>query len=47
MSTVEREAVPRQGKFRQGFYDLEIFERTGDPVIGDVLAAVESYSLIF
>ena len=28
VSTVEREAVPRQGKFRQGFYDLEIFERT-------------------
>ncbi len=28
VSTVEREAVPRQGKFRQGFYDVEIFERT-------------------
>lgn len=25
---VEREAVPMKGKFRQGFYDLEIFERT-------------------
>lgn len=28
VSTVEREAVPRRGKFRQGFYDLEVFERT-------------------
>ncbi|MBK6854094.1 MAG: ABC transporter substrate-binding protein [Burkholderiales bacterium] len=28
VSTVEREGVPRQGKFRQGFYDIEIFERT-------------------
>lgn len=26
--TVEREAVPMKGKFRQGFYDLEVFERT-------------------
>jgi ABC-type transport system substrate-binding protein len=25
---VEREAVPRRGKFRQGFYDVEVFERT-------------------
>ncbi|MBA4175698.1 MAG: peptide ABC transporter substrate-binding protein [Leptothrix sp. (in: Bacteria)] len=25
--TVEREALPRQGKFRQGFYDVEVFER--------------------
>ena len=25
---VEREPVPRRGKFRQGFYDVEIFERT-------------------
>ena len=24
---VEREGVPRRGKFRQGFYDLEVFER--------------------
>jgi ABC-type transport system substrate-binding protein len=28
VSVVEREAVPRRGKFRQGFYDLEVFERT-------------------
>ncbi len=26
--TVEREALPRQGKFRDGFYDIEVFERT-------------------
>ena len=26
--TVEREAVPRRGKFRQGHYDLEVYERT-------------------
>lgn len=26
--TIEREALPRQGKFRQGFYDVEVFERT-------------------
>ncbi|MDP2006609.1 MAG: ABC transporter substrate-binding protein [Rubrivivax sp.] len=25
--SVEREALPRQGKFRQGFYDVEVFER--------------------
>ncbi|WP_418320915.1 ABC transporter substrate-binding protein [Piscinibacter sakaiensis] len=28
VSVIEREAVPRRGKFRQGFYDLEVFERT-------------------
>jgi ABC-type transport system substrate-binding protein len=26
--TVEREAVPQKYKFRQGYYDLEVFERT-------------------
>jgi len=26
--TVEREALPRKGKFRDGFYDVEVFERT-------------------
>ncbi|MBL8315426.1 MAG: ABC transporter substrate-binding protein [Rubrivivax sp.] len=26
--TIEREAVPQRGKFRQGFYDIEVFERT-------------------
>jgi ABC-type transport system substrate-binding protein len=26
--TVEREPIPRRGKFRQGFYDVEVFERT-------------------
>ena len=25
---VEKEPVPRRGKFRQGFYDVEVFERT-------------------
>ena len=25
--TVEREPVPRRGKFRQGFYDIEVFDR--------------------
>ena len=28
VSTVEREAVPQQAKFRQGYYDIEVFERT-------------------
>lgn len=28
VSTVEREAVPQRAKFRQGFYDIEVFERT-------------------
>jgi ABC-type transport system substrate-binding protein len=28
VSTVEREAVPQRGKFAQGFYDIEVFERT-------------------
>ena len=28
VSTIEREAVPQRGKFRQGFYDVEVFERT-------------------
>ncbi len=28
VSTIEREEVPRRGKFRQGFYDMEVFERT-------------------
>jgi ABC-type transport system substrate-binding protein len=28
VSTVEREAVPQHEKFRQGFYDIEVFERT-------------------
>ena len=27
VSTIEREAVPQHGKFRQGYYDLEVFER--------------------
>jgi ABC-type transport system substrate-binding protein len=27
-SVVERESVPQRGKFRQGYYDLEVFERT-------------------
>ena len=26
--TIEREGVPRQNKFRQGYYDVEVFERT-------------------
>ncbi len=28
VSVIEREAVPRRAKFRQGYYDLEVFERT-------------------
>ncbi len=28
VSTVEREPLPRRAKFRQGFYDVEVFERT-------------------
>jgi ABC-type transport system substrate-binding protein len=28
VSVIEREAVPMRGKFRQGFFDVEIFERT-------------------
>ena len=28
VSTVEREAVPQRAKFRQGYYDVEVFERT-------------------
>ncbi len=28
VSTVEREAVPLREKFRQGYYDIEVFERT-------------------
>ena len=27
VSTIERESVPQHGKFRQGYYDLEVFER--------------------
>jgi ABC-type transport system substrate-binding protein len=27
VSVIEREAVPQRGKFRQGFYDIEVFER--------------------
>ena len=27
-SVVERESVPQRGKFRQGYYDLQVFERT-------------------
>lgn len=27
VSTIEREAVPQRAKFRQGFYDIEVFER--------------------
>ena len=26
--TIEREAVPQRNKFRQGYYDIEVFERT-------------------
>ena len=28
VSQIEREAVPQRSKFRQGFYDVEVFERT-------------------
>ncbi|MDE2082346.1 MAG: ABC transporter substrate-binding protein [Burkholderiales bacterium] len=35
VSKVEREEVPRRAKFRQGFYDVEVFERndTGMPYL--------------
>ena len=28
VSTIEKEGVPMRGKFRQGYYDIEVFERT-------------------
>ncbi len=28
VSTIDRESVPMRGKFRQGFYDLQVFERS-------------------
>jgi ABC-type transport system substrate-binding protein len=28
VSTVEREGLPQRAKFRQGYYDIEVFERT-------------------
>jgi ABC-type transport system substrate-binding protein len=38
VSTVEREGVPRRAKFRQGHYDIEVFERTdtGMPYLVDM-----------
>jgi len=43
VSTVEREASPRRNKFRDGFYDLEIFERTdtGKPYLVEMLDSDE------
>jgi ABC-type transport system substrate-binding protein len=37
--TVEREAVPQRNKFRQGYYDIEVFERTDTGL--DYLVAME------
>ena len=43
VSTVEREASPRRNKFRDGYYDLEIFERTdtGKPYLVEALDSDE------
>jgi ABC-type transport system substrate-binding protein len=43
VSTVEREATPQRNKFRDGFYDLEVFERTdtGTPYIVDAMDSEE------
>lgn len=40
VSTVERETLPRQAKFRQGHYDIEVFERTDTGV--EYLADMEA-----
>jgi ABC-type transport system substrate-binding protein len=43
VSTVEREAQPRRNKFRDGFYDLEVFSRTdtGKPYMVEMLDSEE------
>jgi ABC-type transport system substrate-binding protein len=45
VSTVEREAVPQRGKFRQGFYDIEVFERT-DTGMDYLVAAQDSEEVL-
>ena len=42
--TVEREAVPRQAKFRQGYYDIEVFERTDTGM--DYLVAMQDSAAV-
>lgn len=41
VSVVEREATPRRNKFRDGFYDLEVFERT-DMGVTYIVEALDS-----
>jgi ABC-type transport system substrate-binding protein len=45
VSTIEREAVPQRGKFRQGFYDIEVFERT-DAGMDYLVAAQDSEDVL-
>jgi ABC-type transport system substrate-binding protein len=45
VSTIEREAVPQRGKFRQGFYDVEVFERT-DTGMDYLVAAQDSEDVL-
>jgi ABC-type transport system substrate-binding protein len=45
VSTIEREAVPQRGKFRQGFYDIEVFERT-DTGMDYLVAAQDSEDVL-
>jgi ABC-type transport system substrate-binding protein len=43
VSVVEREATPRKGKFRDGYYDVEVYERTdtGNDYIVEALDSPE------
>ena len=41
VSVVEREATPQRNKFRDGYYDLEVFERT-DTGISYIVEALDS-----
>lgn len=44
VSTIEREAVPQRAKFRQGYYDIEVFERTDTGM--DYLVAMQDSDAI-
>ena len=44
VSTVEREAVPQRAKFRQGYYDIEVFERTDTGM--DYLVAMQDSAAV-
>jgi ABC-type transport system substrate-binding protein len=41
VSVVEREATPKRNKFRDGYYDLEVFERT-DTGVSYIVEALDS-----